>query len=268
MKVRLDQYLVDNGLAENRSKAKLYISGQKQVYVNNKLINKAGFSVSESDIVKVTDVEKEFVSRAGLKLHKAIKEWTIDLNNKVCLDIGASTGGFTQCCLENHAQKVFAVDVGTDQLHWSLKANSRVVNIEKYNFRNAQKADFNEAIDFFCCDVSFISVAKILAPLTLIVEDNAQGVILIKPQFESELFEVKNGKVNSKVVHLKAITKVINYANSCGFDITALDYSPITGNKKQNIEYLAFLTKTTSPKTKWTNNQIETIVNCAWKALF
>ncbi|AUF83586.1 TlyA family rRNA (cytidine-2'-O)-methyltransferase [Mesoplasma syrphidae] len=267
MKMRLDHYLVDNGLAENRSKAKLYISGQKKVYVNNKLINKAGFSVSQEDIIKVVDIEKEFVSRAGLKLYKAIKVWNINLDNKICLDIGASTGGFTQCCLENNARKVFAVDVGIDQLHSTLKNDHRVISMEKYNFRNAKKNDFGNNIDFFSCDVSFISVIKILEALTDILEENAQGVILIKPQFESEVFEIKNGKANSKELHVKAILKIVTFANGLGFDLTDLDFSPITGNKKQNIEYLAFLTKKSGSAKIWAIDEIEAIVNCAWKAL-
>ncbi|WP_031542826.1 TlyA family RNA methyltransferase [Mesoplasma photuris] len=264
MKIRLDEILVNQNLAENRSKAKAMIKDQKIIYINNKQITKPGM-LFENDIeIEIKGEENHYVSRAGLKLDKAIKKWEINLNNLICMDIGASTGGFTQCCLENGAKMVYSVDVGQDQLHESLKNNSKVINIEKYNFRNANVEDFSEVIDFICCDVSFISVEKILIPLKSILKDQGLGVILIKPQFESEISEVKNGKVNSKEIHLKDIHKVFKYATNNGFSVLDLTFSPIKGNKKQNIEYLALIKKENKPFVSITDENINVVINQAW----
>ncbi|WFQ90689.1 TlyA family RNA methyltransferase [Mycoplasma feriruminatoris] len=267
MKQRLDEYIYKNNLTESRSKAKEHIVNKKDVYVNNINITKPSFLVDISDVVEIRSTKLEHVSRAYEKLEKAINKWKIDLTNKVCLDIGASTGGFTQCCLENNARLVYAVDVGTNQLHSLLLNNLKVINMSQYNFRNAKKQDFLENIDFVCCDVSFISVEKILIPLKDIVELNTTGVFLIKPQFESQPNQIKNGRINSKLDHKQAILKVISYANSNNFDVINLDYSPILGNKKQNIEYLAYIIKKENNYKIWNEDQIDKLVNIAWKEL-
>ncbi|WP_146637751.1 TlyA family RNA methyltransferase [Spiroplasma clarkii] len=183
--------------------------------------------------IKILTDEKEFVSRAGAKLEKAIQFWKIDLANKVCLDIGSSTGGFTDCCLFFGASYVYAVDVGTNQLDWKLRSNPKVKAMEKTNFRNVTKDFFEKKIDFFCCDVSFISVEKILIPLKNIVENDIDGIILIKPQFESDREDVKNGKINQKSGHRKSIERVLQYCQENNFSVNDISWSPILGNKKK-----------------------------------
>ncbi|ATZ21566.1 TlyA family RNA methyltransferase [Mesoplasma tabanidae] len=266
MKKRLDEVLVEKNLVSTRSKAKEQIVNRKEVYVNNNLITKAGFMVNETDLIEIKLKQSTFVSRAGLKLEKTIKDWKIDLNNKVCLDIGASTGGFTEVCLENKASLVYAVDVGTDQLDFSLKNNPLVKDMQKYNFRYAKPEDFDQTIDFFCCDVSFISVDKILPALNNLIKEQTYGVMLIKPEFEAGNELAKNGKVNLKSTHLQVIKNFIHYAKQNGFSVDRLTYSPIVGNKKQNIEYLGFLTKTENQK-KWKEEELNKVVNQSWKYL-
>ncbi|AGY41415.1 RNA binding methyltransferase FtsJ like protein [Mesoplasma florum W37] len=266
MKKRLDEVLVEKALVSTRSKAKEQIVNRKEVYVNNVLITKAGFMVSETDLIDIRLKQSTFVSRAGLKLEKTIKDWKIDLNNKVCLDIGASTGGFTQVCLENNASLVYAVDVGTDQLDESLKNNKLVKDMQKYNFRYAKKEDFDKNIEFFCCDVSFISLDKILPTLNSLIQEQTSGVVLIKPEFEAGSELAKNGKVNLKSTHLQVIKNFIYYSKENGFSVDRLTYSPIVGNKKQNIEYLAYLTKTKKQKN-WKDEELNKVVNQSWKYL-
>ncbi|WP_434336335.1 TlyA family RNA methyltransferase [Mycoplasma capricolum] len=267
MKLRLDEYIYKINLTESRSKAKEHITNKKDVYVNNINIIKPSFLVDNNDVIEIRSTKLKYVSRAYEKLEKAINKWDIDLTNKVCLDIGASTGGFTQCCLDNNAKLVYAVDVGTDQLHSSLLNNLKVINMSQYNFRNAKKQDFLKNIDFVCCDVSFISLEKIFPPLKDIVEFNTSGVFLIKAQFELQPKNIKNGRINSKLDHKQAILKVINYANSNSFDVISLDYSPILGNKKQNIEYLAYIIKKENNYKIWKEEEIDQLVNIAWKEL-
>ncbi|ATQ35491.1 23S rRNA (cytidine1920-2'-O)/16S rRNA (cytidine1409-2'-O)-methyltransferase [Mesoplasma entomophilum] len=266
MKKRLDEVLVEKELVSTRSKAKERIVNRKEVYVNNTLVTKAGFMVNETDLIEIKLKQSTFVSRAGLKLEKAIKDWKIDLNNKICLDIGASTGGFTEVCLENKASLVYAVDVGTDQLDSSLKNNPLVKDMQKYNFRYAKQEDFNQTIDFFCCDVSFISLDKILPALNSLIKEQTYGVVLLKPEFEAGSELAKNGKVNLKSTHLQVIKNFIFYAKQNGFSVDRLTYSPIVGNKKQNIEYLAYLTKTENQKN-WKEEELNKVVNQSWKYL-
>ncbi|ATZ18016.1 TlyA family RNA methyltransferase [Mesoplasma melaleucae] len=266
MKKRLDEVLVEKALVTTRSKAKEHIVNRKEVYVNDVLIIKAGFMVNETDLIEIKLKQSTFVSRAGLKLEKAIKDWKIDLINKVCLDIGASTGGFTQVCLEKQANFVYAVDVGTHQLDLALKNNLLVKDMSQYNFRYAKQTDFDQAINFFCCDVSFISLDKILPALTNLVKSEVDGVMLIKPEFEAGSELAKNGKVNLKSTHLKVLKNFISYAKANGFTINKLTYSPILGNKKQNIEYLAYLIKTDKYKD-WKEEELNKVVNQAWKYL-
>ncbi|AGR42143.1 TlyA family RNA methyltransferase [Spiroplasma diminutum] len=265
MKKRLDQILLDLELTENRSKSRSLIVDGK-VLVNNEKITKPGTLFDqEKIIIKLLNKENEFVSRAGKKLFKAVKFWNIDLKDKVCLDIGSSTGGFTDCCLQNNASYVYAVDVGTNQLDWKLRSNPKVKSMEKTNFRIVTKDFFEKHIDFFCCDVSFISIEKILLPLKDIVSEEVSGVILIKPQFESDKEDVKNGKINSKEGHIKSITRVINYCNDNLFSVLDINWSPILGNKKKNIEYLCYIRKNNKSENKFNLDQIPKLVDDCWK---
>ncbi|AUB31651.1 TlyA family RNA methyltransferase [Spiroplasma floricola] len=265
MKQRLDQILLKKELAENRNKARgLIIDGK--VLVNNEKITKPGTLFDQEKInIKLLNQENEFVSRAGKKLFKAINFWKINLEDKVCLDIGSSTGGFTDCCLQHGAQFVYAVDVGTNQLDWKIRNNIKVKSMEKTNFRNVTKDFFDKEINFFCCDVSFISVEKILTPLKEIVSDNVLGIILIKPQFESDKEDVKNGKINSKEGHIKSINRVTSYCNQNSFSVIDINWSPILGNKKKNIEYLCLIKKTSQIKNQFDQNEIPNLVNNCWK---
>ncbi|ALD66437.1 TlyA family RNA methyltransferase [Spiroplasma cantharicola] len=265
MKKRLDQILLDLQLSENRNKARGFIIDGK-VLVNDEKITKPGTLFDQEKVkIKITKQENEFVSRAGNKLQKAIKYWNINIENKVCLDIGSSTGGFTDCCLQHKAKYVYAVDVGTNQLDWKLRSNEKVKSLEKTNFRNVNKSFFEKEINFFCCDVSFISVEKILLPLKDIVNENVTGIILIKPQFESDREDVKNGKINSKEGHIKAIKRVINYCNQNLFSIIDLNWSPILGSKKKNIEYLCYIKKINELQNSFNINLIEQLVNECWE---
>ncbi|WP_339030950.1 TlyA family RNA methyltransferase [Spiroplasma endosymbiont of Cantharis nigra] len=265
MKKRLDQILLDLELTENRNKARGFIIDGK-VLVNEEKITKPGTLFDqEKIIIKLIKQENEFVSRAGNKLQKAIQYWNINIENKVCLDIGSSTGGFTDCCLQNNADYVYAIDVGTNQLDWKLRSNPKVKSLEKTNFRIVNKTFFESEINFFCCDVSFISVEKILLPLKDIVEENTSGVILIKPQFESDREDVKNGKINSKEGHIKAIKRVINYCNQNNFSIIDINWSPILGSKKKNIEYLCYIKKTNNVENIFNVNLILNLVNECWE---
>ena len=243
MKERLDVLMVSRGLAESREKAKAVImSGD--VLVNGQREDKAGsmFDPDKCDIT-VKGEKLKYVSRGGLKLEKALAVFPIDLNGKTCMDIGASTGGFTDCMLQNGAVKVYSIDVGHGQLAWSLRNDERVVCMEKTNFRYVKPEDIGDVIDFASVDVSFISLTKILEPAVNIIRDNAQMVCLIKPQFEAGREEVgKKGVVRDKKVHASVIATVIDYAKSIGFKILGLDHSPIRG-PEGNIEYLLHIEK-------------------------
>ncbi len=243
MKERLDVLLVEMGLAPSREKAKAVImSGD--VFVNGQREDKAGttFDPLKSNI-EVRGVTLKYVSRGGFKLEKAMSVFPIDLTEAVCMDIGASTGGFTDCMLQNGAAKVFSIDVGHGQLAWSLRNDERVICMEKTNFRYVTPEDIGVQPDFASVDVSFISLTMILEPAIKIIKDHAHMVCLIKPQFEAGRDEVgKKGVVRDKKVHAKVIDKVVEYAKSIGFDILGLDYSPIKG-PEGNIEYLLFIEK-------------------------
>ncbi|AKU79726.1 TlyA family RNA methyltransferase [Spiroplasma turonicum] len=265
MKERLDQIIVNKCLLDNKSKARAFIMDGK-VIVNNEKVTKPGTMFdSEKVIIKILNDQNEFVSRAGRKLQSAVEYWQIDLLNKVCLDIGSSTGGFTDCCLKNNASNVFAIDVGTNQLDYKLRTNSKVISMENTNFRYVNKDNFDRKIDFFCCDVSFISLEKILIPLRDIVEEGTTGVVLIKPQFECDKEDIKNGKINSKDNHIKAIKRVVNYAIENDFRIIDMSYSPILGNKKKNIEYLCYIIKSKNDiKYNFDEIKISNLVKECW----
>lgn len=243
MKERLDVLLVNNGLATSREKAKAVImSGD--VYVNGQKEDKAGTMFDPLKVkIEVRGEKLKYVSRGGLKLEKAMASFKIDLKDYICMDIGASTGGFTDCMLQNGAKKVYSIDVGHGQLAWSLRNDERVVCMEKTNFRYVTPENLDDVPDFASVDVSFISLTKILEPAINILRDHARMVCLIKPQFEAGREEVgKKGVVKDKKVHASVIEKVIEYAGSIGFSILGLDFSPVKG-PEGNIEYLLYIEK-------------------------
>ena len=243
MKERLDVLLVEQGYAASREKAKAIIMSGS-VFVNGQREDKAGstFDPTKSTI-EVKGHTLKYVSRGGLKLEKAIANFDVELQDKVCTDVGSSTGGFTDCMLQNGARKVFAIDVGTNQLAWKLRQDERVVCMEKTNIRYVTPEDLGEAIDFSSIDVSFISLTKVLLPIRNYLKENGQIVALIKPQFEAGREKVgKKGVVREKSTHYEVIEMVLSYAVSIGFQVLDLDFSPIKG-PEGNIEYLAHLQK-------------------------
>ena len=242
MKERLDVLLVKRNLAESREKAKaLIMSGN--VYVNGQKEDKAGTTFEETAPIEVRGSTLKYVSRGGLKLEKAMDRFGVRLDGKVCMDVGASTGGFTDCMLQNGAVKVYSVDVGHGQLAWKLRNDERVVCMEKTNIRYVTPEDIADSIGFASIDVSFISLTKVLEPVKALLEDNGQIVCLIKPQFEAGREKVgKKGVVRDPAVHLEVIDMVIDYALSIGFEALNLEFSPIKG-PEGNIEYLLYLQK-------------------------
>lgn len=243
-KERLDVLLVNRGLAPSREKAKTLIMAG-DVFVNGQREDKAGTTFEES---KITSLEVRgdtlpYVSRGGLKLEKAVKNFGFSLEDAVCMDIGASTGGFTDCMLQNKAKKVYSVDVGHGQLDWKLRSDDRVVCMEKTNFRYMVRDDIQDDLDFASCDVSFISLTKILLPARRLLKDNAMMVCLIKPQFEAGKDKVgKKGVVRDPKVHEEVVHRIVDYVHIAGFDILNLDFSPIKG-PEGNIEYLIHIRK-------------------------
>jgi 23S rRNA (cytidine1920-2'-O)/16S rRNA (cytidine1409-2'-O)-methyltransferase len=245
MKERLDVLLVNRGLAASREKAKTIImSGD--VFVNGQREDKAGSTFDDKCDIEVRGNKLKYVSRGGLKLEKAVNEFDLGLEGLTCMDIGASTGGFTDCMLQNGAVKVYSIDVGHGQLDWKLRNDERVICMEKTNFRYIKPEDIGEQIDFASCDVSFISLTKILLPARALLKDEGRMVLLIKPQFEAGREKVgKKGVVRDESVHAEVIEKIVRFALISGFDILRLDYSPIKG-PEGNIEYLIYLRKNKS----------------------
>ena len=239
-KERLDVLMVQRNLAESREKAKaLIMSGI--VYVNGQKEDKAGTSFEETVQIEVRGSTLKYVSRGGLKLEKAMSHFGVELAGKVCMDVGASTGGFTDCMLQNGAVKVYAVDVGHGQLAWKLRNDDRVICMEKTNIRYVTPEDIGDRIEFSSIDVSFISLTKVLGPVKQLLTDDGQVVCLIKPQFEAGREKVgKKGVVREKSVHLEVIEMVMGYARTIGFGILGLEFSPIKG-PEGNIEYLLYL---------------------------
>ena len=241
-KMRLDQAVLARGLAESREKAKAYIMAGV-VYVNNQKADKAGMNVSDADAIEVRANPLQYVSRGGLKLEKAMRDFGLSLRDKICADIGASTGGFTDCMLQNGARKVYAVDVGYGQLAWKLRTDERVVNLERTNFRYVTREQIPEPLAFASVDVSFISLTIILPVLYELMETGGEAVCLIKPQFEAGREKVgKKGVVRDPAVHLEVVEKVTVFACTLGFSVLHLTYSPIKG-PEGNIEYLCHLIK-------------------------
>lgn len=243
MKERLDVLLVKQGLAESREKAKAIIMSGN-VFVDGQREDKAGTTFDEDKItIEVKGHSLKYVSRGGLKLEKAMAQFSITLEGKVCMDIGASTGGFTDCMLQNGAVKVYSVDVGHGQLAWKLRNDERVVCMEKTNFRYLLREDIANDLDFASVDVSFISLTKILIPARKLLKNHGQMVCLIKPQFEAGKEKVgKKGVVREPQIHREVIEKVTDYADMLGFDVLNLEFSPIKG-PEGNIEYLIHIEK-------------------------
>lgn len=242
-KQRLDIAVTSRGLVPSREKAKALIMAG-QVYVNGKKEIKAGSDVKESDTIEIRGSQNPFVSRGGLKLQKAAEKFDISLNECVCMDIGASTGGFTDCMLSHGAKKVYAIDVGYGQLAWKLRTDERVVNMERTNFRYVTHEQIPEDIDFASVDVSFISLKIILPVLRELLKVNGEAVCLIKPQFEAGKDKIgKKGVVRDPAVHTEVVEIITNYAVETGFTLKNLDFSPIKG-PEGNIEYLMHIVKT------------------------
>ena len=241
-KQRLDVLLVEKGLAPSREKAKAIIMAGI-VYVDGNKEDKAGTTFPENAVIEVKGKTLPYVSRGGLKLEKAMQKFPITLSGKVCMDVGSSTGGFTDCILQNGATKVYAIDVGHGQLAWKLRNDERVVCMEKTNIRYVVPEDIDELAAFSSIDVSFISLTKVLLPVKNLLTEDGQVVCLIKPQFEAGREKVgKKGVVRDRAVHEEVIRMVMDYASSIDFYPLALDFSPVKG-PEGNIEYLLFLSK-------------------------
>ena len=242
MKKRLDVLLVEKGLAPSREKAKAYIMEGK-VFVENQREDKPGTNFDENSKIELHGKKLAYVSRGGLKLEKALKTFPVKLDGAVCMDIGASTGGLTDCMLQNGASKVFSVDVGYGQFDWSLRQDPRVVLMEKTNVRYLKPEDIGEQLDFASCDVSFISLSKILPAIFPILTDDGTMVCLIKPQFEAGRENVgKRGVVKNPKVHRDVIAEVFGFTEALGFAVKGLTFSPIKG-PNGNIEYLMYIEK-------------------------
>lgn len=241
-KKRLDISLVERNLCESREKAKAIIMAGG-VYVNGQKADKPGEPVHGTDKIEVRSGGIGYVSRGGLKLEKAMKTFPINLEGAVCADIGASTGGFTDCMLQNGAATVYAIDVGYGQLAWKLRTDERVVVLERTNFRYVTEKEVDKPLDFASVDVSFISLSLILPVLFPLLKNNGEAVCLIKPQFEAGKDKVgKKGVVRDIAVHKEVVEKVTSMMLECGFSVYGLEFSPIKG-PEGNIEYLAYLRK-------------------------
>jgi len=266
MKTRLDVALVERGLMQSRERAKAVIMSGI-VYVNNQKADKAGQDVSETDQIEIRGETLRYVSRGGLKLEKAMEVFPITLQDAVCADIGASTGGFTDCMLQNGARKVYAVDVGYGQLAWSLRTDPRVVNLERTNARYIDHQQVPEELDFISVDVSFISLKLIFPTLHRLLKDDCKAVCLDKPQCGAGKEKVgKKGVVRDSAVHREVIENVIAEATLQGFVPLGLDYSPVKG-PEGNIEFLLFLQKGGQEPCGVTQQDIQTVVSAAHNSL-
>lgn len=241
-KERLDVLLVKRGLAESREKAKAIIM-TGNVFVEEQREDKAGSTFAEDAQIRIKGTPMKYVSRGGYKLEKAMELWHVPLQDKLCMDVGSSTGGFTDCMLQNGAVKVYAIDVGTNQLAWKLRQDERVVSMEKTNIRYVTPEDIADPIDFSSIDVAFISLTKVLIPVWNLLKNGGRVVCLVKPQFEAGREKVgKKGVVRDKKVHEEVVCHIMTYALSMGFEILGLSYSPIKG-PEGNIEYLLYIEK-------------------------
>lgn len=265
MKERLDILVVKKGFFSSREKAKAAIL-EGNIFVDGVREDKVGMKFKEDSEIVYKGKDMPFVSRGGFKLKKAVDVFSLNLNEKVCIDIGASTGGFTDCMLQNGAKKVFSVDVGYGQFDWRLRNDERVVCMEKTNIRYVTKDDIKEELDFASCDVSFISLTKILEPVSLLLKEKGEMVCLIKPQFEAGKENVgKNGVVRDKKVQKEVIEKVYDFSIEKGFVPFDLSFSPIKG-PKGNIEFLIYLKKN-SKEEPFNRKCIESVVDEAHEEL-
>lgn len=257
LKERLDILLVKQGYAASREKAKAVIMSGN-VFVDGQREDKAGSLFdARTAVIRVKENPLKYVSRGGLKLEKAMKEFSIDLKDLICMDIGASTGGFTDCMLQNGAQKVYSVDVGHGQLAWKLRNDERVVCMERTNFRYMRRADIEDDLDFASVDVSFISLTKILIPARNLLKPGGKMVCLIKPQFEAGREKVgKKGVVRDAAVHREVISKITEYAALLEYEILGLTFSPVKG-PEGNIEYLIYLRKGKKAARDWEEQEAE-----------
>ena len=264
-KTRLDIALFERGFAESREKAKALIMAGI-VFVNNQKSDKAGNTVKPDDIIEVRGETLKYVSRGGLKLEKAVESFNISLEGCVCADIGASTGGFTDCMLQNGAAKVYSIDVGYGQLAWKLRTDERVVNLERTNFRYVTREQVPDELDFASVDVSFISLYHIFPTLRTLLKEGGRAVCLIKPQFEAGRENVgKKGVVRDKSVHIAVIEKIIDLIAENNFSLLGLDFSPIKG-QEGNIEYLCFIEKDEKSENRCEVNASQ-VVESSYKAL-
>lgn len=266
MKERLDVLLVKRNLAESREKAKAVIMAGN-VFVDGQREDKAGTTFSPDVSIEVKGHALPYVSRGGLKLEKALAVFDVNVKDKVCTDVGSSTGGFTDCMLQNGARKVYAIDVGRGQLDWKLRQDSRVVYMEKTNIRYVTSEDIGEPVDFSSVDVSFISLTKVLEPIRNYLKEDGEIVALIKPQFEAGREKVgKKGVVRDKAVHREVIEKIADYARNIGFGVMELDYSPIRG-PEGNIEYLIRLKKGAESMGKDMEEAVASVTDKAFEEL-
>jgi 23S rRNA (cytidine1920-2'-O)/16S rRNA (cytidine1409-2'-O)-methyltransferase len=265
-KERLDVLLVERNLVVSRERAKTSIMAGL-VYVDGQKVDKAGTLVKDTADIKVTGDSIGYVSRGGLKLAKAIKAFTIVLKGKVVADIGASTGGFTDCSLKNGARKVYAIDVGYGQLAWSLRTDERVINMERTNIRNVAPSDLAERLDFASIDVAFISLDKVLPAVKDLLLPTGEIVALIKPQFEAGKDKVgKKGVVREPAIHKEVVNKVIDFCQSIGLSPINLTYSPVKG-PEGNIEYLLYLNLASTHENDIDQVKVSAIVNEAHSSL-
>lgn len=264
-KIRLDTALVEQGLAQSREKAKAYIMAGI-VYVNDVKADKAGENIKSDAKLEIRGKTLKYVSRGGLKLEKAMEKWGFKLNGHICMDIGASTGGFSDCMLQNGASKVYAIDVGYGQLAWSLRTDERIVNLERTNIRYITKEQVSDMIDFASIDVSFISLTLVLPVLYNFLKENGQAVCLVKPQFEAGREKVgKKGVVREFKTHIEVCQKIYDFCTQNGFCINGMTYSPIKG-PEGNIEYLFFIEKD-SKKNSVEREYINTMVENSHRTL-
>ena len=255
-KMRLDVAVFERGFAETREKAKALIMAGS-VYLNGQKALKGGATVKETDVIEVRGAVNPYVSRGGLKLHKAVASFGLELKDCICMDIGASTGGFTDCMLQNGASKVYSIDVGYGQLAWKLRCDERVVNLERTNFRYVTREQIPEEIDFASVDVSFISLKLILPVMHTLLKNGGRSVCLIKPQFEAGKENIgKKGVVRDKAVHADVIAKITEFAAENGFAVIDVDFSPIKG-PEGNIEYLMFIEKREKGEMLWSDSARE-----------
>ena len=266
-KERLDVLLVNRGLAESREKAKAIIMSGN-VYVEGQKEDKAGSTFADTANIEVRGTTLKYVSRGGLKLEKAMENFDVTIKGKICMDVGSSTGGFTDCMLQNGAVKVYSVDVGHGQLDWKLRNDPRVVCMERTNIRYVVPEDIEERPSFVSIDVSFISLTKVLLPVRNLMEENGEIAALIKPQFEAGREKVgKKGVVRDPAVHKEVIEMVISYAKSISFGVRHLEFSPIKG-PEGNIEYLVHLVRLPDGVTEEeTNVDVDAIVKSAHNTL-